>query len=210
MPRLLITLLCLFTLWLASVPAHAGGRTGPRPGTRPAAGITLILVLDRSGSMSGPRLVRTRQAAALLIRGLRRTDWLGVLSFDTVVRVVSKLGRVGNRRTHLAAVKRLTAGGGTRFLPALDAARKLLKAAPANRHHHVLFLSDGQSARGGVMSAVHALVRGRATLSTIALGQGADTVFLAKMARAGKGRSYATTGAGLAAVCRKELRRLGR
>lgn len=60
------------------------------------------------------------------------------------------------------------------------------------------------------MSAVHALVRARATLSTIALGQGADTAYLRKMAQTGKGRAYATTGAGLAAVCRKELRHLGR
>ena len=197
-------------LALASTSAPAGGRSHHQPAVRSSRGVTLILVLDRSGSMGGAKIDRTRKAAARMIRWLRPTDMVGVLAFDTQIRVVSKLGRVGNRRGHLGAVKRLRAGGGTRFLPALQATARMLKGAPPKHRRHVIFLSDGQSGRQGVMSAIHVLVRAGATLSTIALGTGADTAYLAKMARAGKGRAYATTTTALTAVCRKELRHLGR
>lgn len=210
MMKILALALFVMSLMLPVASAHAGGRPGLKAGKRSSGGVTVIIVLDRSGSMSGRKIDRTRKAAALLIGKLRKTDWVGVLAFDTTPRVVSHLGRVDNRKAHLAAVKRLTAGGGTSFLPALQATLKMLKRAPAKHRRHVIFLSDGQSGRLGVMSAIHALVRARATLSTIALGQGADRAYLGKMARTGKGRAHATTSTGLAAVCRKELRHLGR
>jgi Ca-activated chloride channel homolog len=197
-------------LALAPASVHAGGRSDRTLGVPSAKAVTLILVLDRSGSMSGAKLVGTRKAAVRMIRWLRPTDQVGVLAFDTQARILSKLGRVGKGRAHLAAVKRLQAGGGTSFGPALKAALKMLKRAPANHRRHVIFLSDGQSSRQGVLSALSALVHAGATLSTIALGTGADRAYLRKMARAGKGRAYATTSIGLAAVCRKELGHLGR
>jgi len=210
MARILAIALFVTSLVLPAASAHTGGRPGLKAGNRSSKGVTVILVVDRSGSMSGQKIDRTRKAAALVIGRLRKTDWVGVLAFDTTPRVLSPLSRVGNRKAHLTSVGRLTAGGGTSFLPVLHAALKMINLAPAGHRRHVIFLSDGQSGRLGVMSAIHALVRARATLSTIALGQGADTVFLGKMARIGKGRAHATTSTGLAAVCRKELRHVGR
>lgn len=209
MTKVLMVLASLVSLSLMAAPVHAGGRSH-KSGKVSARGVTLIIVLDRSGSMSGTKIAQTRQAAARMIRWLRPTDWVAVLAFDTVPRVVSALGKVGNRQAHLAAVRRLTAGGGTHFLPALQAARKMLSRAPIKHRRHVIFMSDGQSATRGVLSAVGALVRAKTALSTIALGRGADLKVLRRMARVGKGRAYATSAAGLATVCHKELKRLGR
>jgi Ca-activated chloride channel family protein len=218
MRRFRIPLSCLATMLAALLatssftiaPAHAGGRTRGRAAKRSARGVSLMVVLDRSGSMSGAKMLRARQATSRVLRWLVPTDRVGVLAFDTRPAVVSPFGPVGNRRGHLAAVRRLTAGGGTDFLPALQATLKMLKTAPRAHRRHVIFISDGQSSLRGVLSTIRALVRSGATLSTIALGQGADTAFLRQMAQTGKGRAYATTSQGLSTICRKELRHLGR
>lgn len=53
----------LVTLSMGAPPLHAGGRShkGAKGATR---GVTLVIVVDRSGSMSGSKIAQTRQAAA--------------------------------------------------------------------------------------------------------------------------------------------------
>ncbi len=55
--------------------------------------LNLSLVLDRSGSMSGPKLVAARKAAALLVRRLHPEDVVSVVAFDDTVETVAEPAR---------------------------------------------------------------------------------------------------------------------
>ena len=58
------------------------------PSAAPRPAHTIVVVLDRSGSMSGPRLFAAKSALAALIDRLDPTDKLGVVVFDNTAQVV--------------------------------------------------------------------------------------------------------------------------
>ena len=61
----------------------------PAPATAaPRSPHTIVVVLDRSGSMSGPRLFAAKSALVALIDRLDPTDKLGVVVFDDTAQVV--------------------------------------------------------------------------------------------------------------------------
>src|SRR5262249_51644795 len=53
-----------------------------RPQARGHVPVRMLLVLDRSGSMRGEKMTRTRQAAEALISALEPNDSLGIIAFD--------------------------------------------------------------------------------------------------------------------------------
>ncbi len=53
--------------------------------------VRLALVLDRSGSMSGPKLDATRKATAKLIRSLKPEDRVAMVVYDNNVNVLTDL-----------------------------------------------------------------------------------------------------------------------
>jgi Ca-activated chloride channel family protein len=60
-------------LELVAPPAPEGAARPP---------LHLALVIDRSGSMGGPKLEVTKQAAAFLVRRLEPTDELALIAYD--------------------------------------------------------------------------------------------------------------------------------
>jgi len=58
------------------------------------APVRLALVLDRSGSMSGPKLEVAKRCAAWLVSRLRPTDELTLVDYDDEVRLLAPLAHV--------------------------------------------------------------------------------------------------------------------
>lgn len=109
----------------------------------------IVLVLDRSGSMGGWKMVAARRAAARIVDTLNGTDRFAVLAFDNTVTTPQTLpdGLVeANDRNRFRAVEFLSsvdARGGTQMLAPLTTAANLLAAEP--EHDRVLVLvTDGQ------------------------------------------------------------------
>ncbi|WP_051107842.1 VIT domain-containing protein [Actinomadura atramentaria] len=107
----------------------------------------VVLVLDRSGSMGGWKMVCARRAAARIVDTLTADDRFAVLSFDTVTErpdLPAGLNPATDRNRfraveHLAAVD---ARGGTEMLAPLDEAAGLL--ADAGRDRVLVLITDGQ------------------------------------------------------------------
>ncbi|MDP6944026.1 MAG: VWA domain-containing protein, partial [Myxococcota bacterium] len=153
--------------------------------------LALVLVIDRSGSMSGPKIELAKEAARATLDVLQPSDKLGIIAFDSAPVTVVRLQRAANRLKITDSVSRLSPGGGTAIFPALDQAYRALSATQA-KVKHIILLTDGQSNRSGVLDLVAQAYSERITISTVAVGMGSDQRLLMQVAEEGGGRYYFT------------------
>ena len=114
------------TFTLTLVPPDGGDRPRPRD---------VVLVLDRSGSMQGWKIVAARRAAARIVDTLTGTDRFAVLCFDSMVErppdLPDGLASCTDRNRFRAVewLARTDARGGTEMLAPLEQAVRLLTEA---------------------------------------------------------------------------------
>ncbi|MFN7252686.1 MAG: VWA domain-containing protein [Anaerobacillus sp.] len=151
----------------------------------------LIFVIDRSGSMMGLRLELAKEAAARSVELLRSGDTVGVIAFDDRTWQIVETEKMTNSRDVAEKILGITAGGGTDIYPGLAEAYAQLAPLELQRKH-IIMLTDGQSPESGDYQA---LIEGgreadNITLSTVAVGDGADHYLLELLAEYGTGRFY--------------------
>jgi uncharacterized membrane protein len=161
---------------------------------RPHRSIAMIVVLDKSGSMGGPDFAFTKEAAKAPLEVLANTDTFGVIAFDSSFFWASPFQRAENRAQITEDISTLIPGGETDIYPPLQAAYNQLVNDPSEVKH-VILLSDGHTARDPFQALLERMVQANITVSTIALGTGADKALLANIAQWGKGRAYVLTDA---------------
>ncbi len=154
----------------------------------------MVLVIDKSGSMSGEKIEMAKSAARSAAELLGRRDKLGVLAFDGETYVISEMQSARNKGRISDDIARIDAGGGTTMYPAMEMAFEMLLATSA-KLKHVILLTDGVSSPGDFEGITQQMVSSKMTLSTVAVGEGSDTDLLESIARIGKGRYYFTADA---------------
>ncbi|MCO5171132.1 MAG: VWA domain-containing protein [Planctomycetes bacterium] len=171
----------------------------------------LVLVIDRSGSMSGEKLEMAKAAAVAAARALAGGDRVGVVAFDTVGTWTSPLAPASDVLGLRTRVESLDSGGGTSVAAGLRPAFAALRGVADAAVKHVILLSDGQSEQGDQLDqAVRARGQG-ITLSCVGIGQDADNDHLRLLARAGAGRHYEVPAPrDLPRIFAKETRRVAR
>lgn len=105
---------------------------------------TVVLVVDKSGSMSGVKMEQAREALKFVVRQLRPSDTFNIVAYDSTVDSFRPELQRADEATVKAAVgyaESLFAGGGTNIDGALQSALKML--ADKSRPSYVLFLTDG-------------------------------------------------------------------
>ena len=184
------------TFTLTLLPPDGGDRPRPRD---------VALVLDRSGSMSGWKMVAARRATARIVDTLTSVDRFTVLCFDNVVERAPDLpdGLVeATDRNRFRAVEQLArtdARGGTAMLEPLEHAVRLLTDAAApetasaqtadSRRDRVLVLvTDGQV--GNEDQILHRIgpLLTRIRVHVLGIDQAVNAGFLSRLAGAGRGR----------------------
>jgi len=161
------------------------------PERREEATLALALVIDRSGSMAGPKMDLTKEAARATAEALPNADQIAVIVFDSAATPVVRLQRAANRQRILGDIARITASGGTNILAGLREAVDELLPAHA-RKKHIILLSDGQSPYDEIPDLVDAASAARITISAVGVGDGADQTLLKMVATRGGGRFYHT------------------
>lgn len=159
------------------------------PPERPTA---VILVLDKSGSMSGPKIEMAREAARSSIQTLRPIDRMGVISFDESVNWVIPLGPAGSLEEKSNRISQIMPSGGTKIYQAVETAFDAIVKEKAS-HKHIILLTDGVSTPGTQEDFPklerEALAR-HVTISTIGVGDYVNRDLLNELAHQTKGKSH--------------------
>jgi len=152
--------------------------------------VALVLVLDRSLSMSGRSIDLCKTAAQAAVDVMKDEQAIGILTFNDKFEWAVTLRTIaGNRDEIRKRIAAIEPGGNTLFYPAMEQAYLALRAAKA-RAKHVVMLSDGRSYPADYESLIEKMVEARITLSTVAIGPSANPELLRSFANWGKGRSY--------------------
>jgi len=177
--------------------------------------VNALLILDRSGSMSGVKMDRARDAARALVRALLPEDRLAIVEFSSGASVIlhSTPLTPQARSRAMEAIEELQPSGGTNLGAAFDAARpELAQGRGGGRVDKVFLASDGQANEGVADPAgLLRLARrdlGDATLSTFGIGDDYDEDLLSALAAQAGGRArYIDSPEILAGAFRAELSR---
>lgn len=158
---------------------------------RPAANVSIVL--DRSGSMSGEKLARAKEAAIMALDMLDERDILSVVAYSDTVTVLVPAARVTNRAAVRRKIEALYAGGSTALFAGVSkGADEVNKYIDRNRVNRVILLSDGIANVGpdspmalGNLGA--ALKQSGISVSTIGLGLGYNEDLMVLLAQRSDG-----------------------
>jgi Ca-activated chloride channel family protein len=172
------------TYQLTVLPPVTDARPRPRD---------VVLVLDRSGSMGGWKMVAARRAAARIVDTLTGADRFAVLTFDDRIERPAGLpdGLVEasdhNRYRAVEHLARVDARGGTALLAPLREALALLRG-PQGRDTVLVLVTDGQVGNEDqILRELAGDLRG-VRVHTVGIDRAVNAGFLHRLAGVGGGR----------------------
>lgn len=176
--------------FVAEVRATAEGIERERPP------LTLVFVIDVSGSMAGPPLEHVVQSIDRMVGLLDPTDRVGVVAFsDNATEVVSVRSVTAEAKARVRArAHRLHADGHTNIESGLVRAKEMLPPRGPHERQVLLVLSDGVPNRGVVspdeLGTLAKSYRPDVSISTLGYGAHHHEDTLTSICNAGGGRYH--------------------
>ena len=150
----------------------------------------VILVIDNSGSMSGPSMDQAKKSLIWALDRLKPADTFNVIRFDDTTTVLFPQA-VPAHGENLDLARRyvgnLEANGGTEMLPALKASLLDPDAGDSSRLRQVVFLTDGAIYNERELFTEITSNLGRSRIFTVGIGSAPNSYFMARAAEAGRG-----------------------
>lgn len=169
---------------------------GDAPAERERPPMSVVFVLDVSGSMAGEPLAHMIDAVARLVEFLDPNDRVGVVSFGSSAQVVQRVRRASSEHLEelVDNVRGLDTMGCTNMSGGLELAHSLLPERDAHERQLLLLLSDGHPNEGirdalGLAGLVSGW-EGYVSVATLGLGRHHDAQMLQSIAEAGEGRYH--------------------
>lgn len=141
------------------------------------------LIIDRSGSMSGDKIVQARNAADFITQNLNDGDYFNIVNFSSDVKSFRGSHvefNTDNMNAALNYISTLEAGGSTNISGAFSTAVPQFSAASENTANIIIFFTDGQATAGitgtnGILEHVQGLVtQNELQLNIFTFGIGSD------------------------------------
>lgn len=164
----------------------------PAPGMAPPTGpASWCLVIDRSGSMLGDKIVDAKDAAKDFVAALKPDDEICVVDFSSDINVTVPLQLAGGPTNPqgtapiLAAISGIQARGSTALWDAGDTGVRLLAGGDPARKRIMILLSDGQdnTSHSSADELIAAAKQNNIVIHTVALGYDADRSVLSRVAK---------------------------
>lgn len=141
--------------------------------------INLAIVIDKSGSMSGQRIEKAREAAILAVNMLNENDTLSIVAYDSEARVIVPATKVDNKLRIIGLInENIYAEGGTALFAGLSKGIKQVEnQLTKDKVNRIILLSDGQANIGP--SSVDelsqlAIIAAKKNIAITTLGIGSD------------------------------------
>lgn len=172
------------------------------------APISLAVVLDTSGSMSGEKIEDAKRSVLRLLADMRDEDEIAMVRYSSSSEVIQPLARVGNVRSSLQnRIRELRADGGTNIPDGLRSGLRTLDETSRGRVKRIVLVSDGLD---GTRTQAEEIARNSftsgITVSSLGIGNDFDESYMGAVAQSGHGNfAYIKEGASLAAFLKREL-----
>ncbi len=169
--------------------------------------VNVALVLDKSGSMSGEKIHRAKEAAKMAVDRLGPDDIVTVVAYDNTVELLVPATKARDRALIKQQIDRLGASGGTALFAGVSVgAREVRKFLDSRRVSRVVLLSDGQANVGPsspyeLADLGASFIKEGISVTTIGLGTGYNEDLMAGLAEASDGNhAFAENAADLARI----------
>lgn len=147
-----------------------------------------VFIIDRSGSMSGPKMEAAKLALKSALHGLQEVDRFKLIAFSNDTQIFSEQWVEYSQSTLDKAdawIDQIQARGGTEMLPAVKQA--LASDQKQGRIATVLLITDGQVWNESELVAAVGHRRGEFLFFTMGIGTAVSTGVLKRMAKVGGG-----------------------
>ncbi|MXW03016.1 MAG: VWA domain-containing protein [Holophagales bacterium] len=151
--------------------------------------VALMIALDKSYSMKGPKMDLAKEAAKAALGMLNEQHRFGLVAFDWHTHDIVGLQFVRDQERLNQRVDRIEASAQTNFYPALEACLEQLSEVESEVKH-VILVSDGRTYPDEYEQLVLRMRQEEITVSTVAIGVESDRELLADIADWGDGNAY--------------------
>ena len=158
------------------------------------------LIIDRSGSMSGNKIIQARDAASFIVNNLNEGDMFNIVDFESSVYSFQNEHvefTPANQSAALGYINSIYASGGTNISGSFDVSVPQFATANDSTANIIIFFTDGQATVGIqntdlLLAHVHDLIVTTETninLFTFGIGSGANAQLLTLLASQNNGLS---------------------
>jgi Ca-activated chloride channel family protein len=158
--------------------------------------VNLAIVLDRSGSMSGDKIERAKDAAIEALRRLGPRDRFSVVVFDHEVETIVPPQSAAQTEWIEPRIRGIRARGNTAlFAGVSQGAAEIRKHLEGDYVHRIILLSDGQanvgpSAPADLARFGEALRKERISVTTVGVGMDYNEDLMTQLAQRSDGNTY--------------------
>jgi Ca-activated chloride channel family protein len=160
------------------------------------APVNIALVIDKSGSMSGEKIEKAKEAAIMAICRLNYNDIISVVLYDSTVNVLIPATKVSDKENIFQTIRDIKANGSTALFAGVSkGAEEMRKFLTSNRVNRMVLLSDGLANIGpqsptelGRLGA--SLIKDGISVTTIGLGTGYNEDLMTQLAYKSDGNHY--------------------
>lgn len=163
---------------------------------RQRAPVNVAIVIDKSGSMSGDKIEKAKEAAILALYRLNSDDIVSVVLYDSEVEVLVPAAKLKDREAVISKIRRVQAGGSTALYAGVQTGAGQLREYLSKRYvNRIILLSDGLANVGpdrpeDLARLGDNLIDEGISVTTIGLGRGYNEDLMSRLAYKSDGGHY--------------------